>query len=53
MTLLARARQNRLTAIQTRLDRIAAPVADLTPVFKSRRVAANLNHAPVATWRVA
>lgn len=39
MTMLAKARQNRLSAINTRLDRMDAPTAVAQPAFRSRRTA--------------
>ncbi|MFN3972037.1 MAG: hypothetical protein ACK4L4_11785 [Gemmobacter sp.] len=53
MTLLAKARQNRLTAIAVAAKLRQRRNAEVMPVFKSRREAANLNHAPRALVRVA
>ena len=53
MTLLIKARQNRLVAIavKTELAKRKADQAEL--MFRSRRVADNLNHAPLVLQKTA
>ncbi|QYK41637.1 MAG: hypothetical protein KF887_00370 [Paracoccaceae bacterium] len=53
MTLLAKARQNRLTAIAVAAELRKRRAAEAVPAFKSRRTADNLNHAPLAAIRAA
>lgn len=53
MTLLAKARQNRLVAIAVAAELRKRRAGAQTPVFKSRREADNLNHAPMPRRQVA
>jgi hypothetical protein len=53
MTLLAKARQNRLIAIAVAAELRKRRTATELPVFKSRREADNLNRAPLARRQIA
>lgn len=53
MTLILKARQNRLVALAVKSELAKRKAAAAQPIFRSRRTADNLNHAPLVLQKIA